>query len=112
MLRLYANENFPLPVVLALRALGYDVLTSQDAGKAGQAIPDAAVLLFANTQGRALLTINRKHFLKLHRASVAHAGLILCTLDLDFTGQAARIATALAGLQTLNGQIIRVNRPV
>lgn len=63
MLRLYANENFPLPVVAALRALGRDVLTSLEAGNAGRSIPDDAVLRFATAQGRALLTINRKHFL-------------------------------------------------
>lgn len=111
MLTLYANENFPLPVIEALRTLGYDVLTSQDAGNAGQAIPDEAVLRFATDQRRALLTINRKHFLKLHRTSSSHAGLILCTLDLDFTGQAARIHTALAGLDDLIGQLLRINRP-
>jgi hypothetical protein len=116
---LYANENFPLPAVEALRALGYDVLTSQDAGNAGQAIPDEAVLRFAAEQGRALLTINRKHFLRLHRASPSHAGLILCTLDLDFVGQAARIHAALAELDVsaagakryLAGQVVRINRP-
>ena len=30
MARLYANENFPLPVVNELRRLGHDVLTTQD----------------------------------------------------------------------------------
>lgn len=30
MARLYANENFPLPVVEALRRLGHDVLTIQE----------------------------------------------------------------------------------
>jgi hypothetical protein len=55
--RLYANENFPLPVVEELRRLGHDVLTSLDAGKAGQAIPDDEVLAFAIAEGRALLTI-------------------------------------------------------
>lgn len=112
MLRLYANENFPLPVVAALRALGRDVLTSLEAGNAGRSIPDDAVLRFATAQGRALLTINRKHFLRLHRASSAHAGLILCTLDLDFAGQAARIESALAEIDDLSSQILRINRPV
>ena len=37
---LYSNENFPLPVVERLRALGHDVLTLQEAGKADQALPD------------------------------------------------------------------------
>ena len=40
MARLYSNENFPLPVVERLRALGHDVLTIQEAGKADQALPD------------------------------------------------------------------------
>ena len=38
MAQLYANENFPLPVVEGLRRLGHDVLTSLEAGKAGQSI--------------------------------------------------------------------------
>ena len=37
MIRLYSNENFPFPVVEELRRLGYDVLTTQDTGQAGQA---------------------------------------------------------------------------
>ena len=44
MARLYSNENFPLPVVEKLRALGHDVLTIQETGKADQALPDKDVL--------------------------------------------------------------------
>jgi len=44
MARLYSNENFPLPVVEKLRALGHDVLTIQETGKADQAEPDDKVL--------------------------------------------------------------------
>jgi hypothetical protein len=36
MVKLYADEQFPLPVVKILCALGYDILTVQDAGKAEQ----------------------------------------------------------------------------
>lgn len=32
MARFYSNENFPLPVVERLRALGHDVLTTYEAG--------------------------------------------------------------------------------
>ena len=38
MAKLYANENFPFPVVEELRKLGHDVLTVQESGKAGQAL--------------------------------------------------------------------------
>ena len=50
MARLYANENFPLPVVHELRVLGHDVLTSGEAGTGNRAIPDDEVLAFAATE--------------------------------------------------------------
>lgn len=77
MAKFYSNENFPLPVVEALRMLGHDVLTTQDAGKAGQAIPDEEVLAFAIAEERAVLTINRKHFIRLHGEQPAHAGVVV-----------------------------------
>ena len=66
MTRLYADENFPLPVVIELRRLGHDVLTMPEAGQAGKAVSDEGVLAFARTEGRAVLTLNRKHFIRLH----------------------------------------------
>ena len=60
--RLYVNENFPMPTVEELRRLGCDVLTTVEAGKAGQAISDEQVLEFAREQQRVLVTLNRKHF--------------------------------------------------
>ena len=47
MARLYADEQYPYPVVEFLRALGHDVLTVQEAGKANQRISDPDVLAFA-----------------------------------------------------------------
>jgi len=52
MARLYANENFPLPVVVELRRLGHDVLTIHETGKAGQSVSDDAVLAFASSDNR------------------------------------------------------------
>lgn len=90
MARFYANENFPLPAVEALRGLGHDVLTSLQAGNANARVPDAAVLTFAAAQDRVLLTHNRPHFLRLHRETGGqHAGMCLCTFDPDFAGLAA-----------------------
>ena len=111
MARLYSNENFPLPAVLELRRLGHDVLTTSEAGQAEQAIPDDEVLAFATERNRAVLTINRKHFIALHRANPDHAGIIVCTLDADFTGQAQRIDAALRDCLEMSGQLLRVNRP-
>ena len=84
MARLYANENFPLPAVQELRRLGHDVLTIQQTGRAEQAVPDEEVLAFAKTQSRAVITLNRKHFARLHRQQPDHSGIIVCTFDPDF----------------------------
>jgi len=56
--RFYSNENVALPLVLHLRTLGHDVLTSLDAGNANSAVPDVEVLAFATNQERILLTYN------------------------------------------------------
>jgi hypothetical protein len=111
MARLYSNENFPLPVVARLRALGHDVLTVQETGKADQAVPDAEILRFATADNRIVLTINRRHFIRLHYEQPQHAGIIVCTLDADFAGQAERIHQAIGGQRLLTGQLVRVNRP-
>ena len=111
MATLYADENFPLPVVVALRAAGHDVLTAREDGRADRKIPDPDVLAHASSLGRAVLTHNRSDFFRLHRASAAHAGIVACTEDLDFAGLAARIHAALGGVSDLTGQLIRVNRP-
>lgn len=110
MARLYSNENFPFPVVEKLRGLGHDVLTIQEVGKADQALPDQDVLDFATRENRAVLTLNRLHFIRLHRQQPNHAGIIVCKVDADFNGQAERIHKAIAGQASLTGQLFRVNR--
>ncbi|MDW8269706.1 MAG: DUF5615 family PIN-like protein [Anaerolineae bacterium] len=55
MARLYANENFPQPVVEELRRLGHDVMTSHESGQAGQALSDEKVLAFAIAEARILI---------------------------------------------------------
>jgi hypothetical protein len=112
MARLYANENFPLPVVAELRRLGHDVLTVQETGKADRCWPDAEVLAFAAAERRAVLTFNRRHFLRLHANDSSHAGIIACTVDPDFVGMANRIHAAIISSEALSGSFVRVNRPV
>ena len=111
MARLYANENFPLPVVERLRQFGHDVTTVQETGKGSQQTPDDVVLQVATADRRAVLTLNRKHFVRLHHTSPNHAGIVACTVDADFEGQAQRIHDAVAGVEELAGQLLRVNRP-
>ena len=110
MARFYSNENFPLPVVVALRALGHDVLTSLEAGQANRKIPDEQVIEFATGDGRAVLTLNRRHFAREHRRSTKHAGIVTCTVDADYLGLAKRVDEAVAGLPDLSGKLVRITR--
>ena len=111
MTRIYANENFPRRVVEELRKLGHDVLTTEEAGKSNQAIPDDEVLEFAIEQRRAVLTLNRWDFVKLHKENSDHTGVIVSSQDADAAGHARRIHDALKDSDDLSGQLIRVNRP-
>ena len=111
MARFYSNENFPLLTVVKLRELGHEVVTALEAGNANQRIADEAVLAYAIAGNRAVLTINRKHFVALHHRMAAHCGIVVCSLDADFAGQANRIHEAVALHADLTGMLIRVNRP-
>ncbi len=111
MAQLYADENFPLQVVEALRELGHDVLTAFEAGHANQRITDQDVLAFAIAAGRTVLTINRRDFIRLHRQRPAHHGIVVCTEDPDTMGQAQRIHVAISAEVTLDSSLIRINRP-
>jgi len=109
--RLYSNENFPLAVVEELRRRGHDVVTIQETGKAGQSVRDEEVLEYAITDDRALLTLNRRHFIRLHGKVREHQGIVVCTVDAEFVDQAARIHAAIEAAGSLRNQLIRVNRP-
>jgi hypothetical protein len=111
MARLYANENFPFPTVEELRRLGHDVLTIQETGKADRSTPDEEVLAFSSADVRVLLTLNRKHFIRLHNKHTNHAGIIVCSFDPDFIALASRIHEAIAARADLSNQLVRINRP-
>ncbi len=111
MARLYADEQYPYPVVEFLRVLGHDVLTIQEAGRANQKIPDPDVLAFATSEERAVITENRKDFFRLHRIQPDHAGIIACTNDRDWEALANRIHIAITAAESLQGKLIRVVRP-
>jgi predicted nuclease of predicted toxin-antitoxin system len=109
--RLYADEQYPFPVVTFLRALGHDVLTVQEAGKAGLKIPDDEVLAFATRQGRAVLTLNRDDFKQLHLIQPNHAGILNCTNDRNWEALANRVDAAILAEAPLEGKLVRVIRP-
>lgn len=111
MARLYANESFPRQVCVGLRDFGHDVLTVQEAERGDRAVSDEDVLAFAVSESRAVLTLNRRDFVRLHMEHPSHAGIIVCTQDQDTVGQATRIHEAICDSEELNGKPIRINRP-
>ncbi len=112
MARLYADEDFPLPVVEELRRLGHDVRTVQEAGRAGQRIRDEVVLADAIADKRAVLTHNHSDFRRLHRQGRPHEGIVSCTHDpADQIGLARRAHAAINQLSSLAKQFVRITRP-
>lgn len=68
-------------------------------------------MVFAASEDRAVLTLNRDDFFRLHRLKPAHCGIIACKDDVDRERMARRINEAIASEETLRGKLIRVNRP-
>jgi hypothetical protein len=101
-----ADEDVPIDLVKALRALGHDVQTAFEAGRANQRIPDDQVLKYATSIGRAVLTRNRSHFRILHQRGYNHAGIITFTHTTDNAGLANRIHAKIEAFSDLANQLI------
>jgi hypothetical protein len=107
-MQLYADEDFPLPVV-ELRRLGHDVITAQEDGR--NQTPDPDVLARAHALRRAVVTHNWRHFERLHRQGAAHSGILSATQDANnHVALAGRIQAALVG-RAPGRWCLRVNRP-
>lgn len=104
----YSNENFPIPTAQALRALGHDVVTIQERGKANESTTDLEVLALAKAEGRILLTLNRKDFYRLHSQDSDHPEIIVCVAEQDFQRLAERIHETVNSVENLHGTLIRV----
>jgi hypothetical protein len=109
--RLFTDENFTVPIAQRLRQLGHDVLTIQETGKASEAVSDGDNLAFAVREERAVVTYNRRDFIRLHRDNPGHFGIIVCTVDENWDALTARIHAAVSACPDLKGQLLRVNRP-
>ena len=108
MVRLYADEQFPRQAVELLRDLGYDILTTKESDNAG--ISDEAVLDFATSENRAVLTFNRRDLFKLHKLKPSHSGIIACKEDTNWQRLTKNINIAISSEENLTGKVVRVNR--
>jgi len=77
--RLYLDRHIMTRLAVDLRGRGYDVLTTEEAGKDTAA--DEEQLAFATAENRAILTFNIRDFAPLHEAwqtaERPHAGIIV-----------------------------------
>lgn len=110
LINFYSNENFPFDLVVELRQLGYNVLTSYEAGQANQGIPDDVVLSFARQQNRIVITLNRDDFLRLHRSGIEHLGIVICKDDRDYYGQAQTLHNYLQSQRNFTNRLLRVKK--
>lgn len=108
MMLLHADENIPVELIRVLQGLEYDITTAEHAGIG---ISDAAVLAYATSKRRVVITFNRRDFIRLHEKSPEHAGIVVCTLDADLQALALRIHHALGAEIDCSGKLIRVTRP-
>jgi hypothetical protein len=106
---LFSDENFSLRVVRELRLLGHDVMTTREAGLLGTADPN--IFQAAASTHRAILTNDRRDYMRLHRLNPDHPGIIICTYDVDIVRLVRRIHAAIVSNEPLDGKLIRVTRP-
>lgn len=108
---LFADEDFPFPTVERLRELGHDVLTTHESGLANIGTDDPEILTEATRRERAVMTMNRRDFIRLHEIDPNHGGIVVCSRDPDTDALADRIHVAISEASELAGQLLRVNRP-
>ena len=79
MIKLYLDEDVHKKVAVALRIKGYDVISAHEVKSWG--ISDFQQLKYAISQGRAIFTLNKDDFIKLHNeyteGGKSHFGILL-----------------------------------
>ncbi len=90
-IRFYLDEHIPNAIAQGLRRRGVDVLTVQEAGRAG--LPDSAQLTFALSQRRLLVTMD-SDFLILASRSMSYAGIA-------YVGRSRSIGAVIGSLMLL-----------
>lgn len=98
MLRLYLDEHINGRIARALRSHGIDVLTAQEAGRAGKRIPDPIQLAYASVAQRVFVT-GDWDFLAYSARVHPHAGVVIVPRHVDI-GTAALYLEIVAATST------------
>lgn len=101
-MKLLLDEHYSIEIAVQLRAAGHDAVAVVEMGLAG--IDDEALLTFAASEGRALLTNNARHFAPLAARWAAagqdHFGLLF-TSDASMPRSKGTIGVYVATLSAL-----------
>jgi len=73
MAQLYADEDFSYPAIQRLRQFGQTSSPRTRQVKRARVSQTDAVIAFATVISRAVVTFNRRHFIRLHAEVTSHA---------------------------------------
>lgn len=97
-IRFHLDENVDPAIALALRQIGIDVTTSQEAKLLSRS--DLAQLEFANAESRVLVT-HDDDFLILNSQGSEHCGIVYCQKDTKPIGYLIRMLILLCEVATV-----------
>jgi hypothetical protein len=109
--RLFADACFPIPIVHALRRLGYHVETVQrleGTSRPDDPLQDESVLEAAIRFHGAILTLDNDYRQIHYKIHQTHKGIIICSETFDFEKRAKEIDDRIQMEKPLIGKLIYV----
>lgn len=109
-LLLLGDEDFNHKVLKVLAEASYDVTSIRELGLDRKWFSDEDVLKTAIELNRIVLTHNKKDFIKLHRNTEWHPGIITCYQTADYEVLANQVLNLLQEVDSFESKLYRINR--
>src|SRR5260370_6152071 len=110
--KLFADAMFPIQIVHGLRRLGYVVATVQQyqgTSRPKRSLTDDQVIDAAIEFRGAVLTLNDRHFVRLHfDRPQTHRGIIICTETSEYVKRAKEIDDEIQNHKPLTDKLVYV----
>jgi len=105
---LLGDEDFNHKVLKGLADASYDVTSIRDLGLDRQWFSDEDVLKTAIELGRIVLTHNKRDFIRLHRKTNQHPGIITCYQTSDHDTLTGKILQLLEEVDSFENNLFRI----
>lgn len=105
---LLRDEDFNHKVLKGLADASYDVTSIKELGLDRQWFSDEDVLKMAIELGRVVLTHNKRDFIRLHRKTDEHQGIITCYQTSDHETLTSKILQLLEEVDSFENKLFRV----